>query len=133
MICPHCRQTTTAVAGRCGVCHKVLDTRPVVATGVLTPIPPGAAPDEPTNLGALLGDNAVTNLPTPAGPGGTPPPGAMSQGPTSRSHSGQTPAGGSGVHRAAAATGPLAPGEAFGTRYHIIRLLGIGGMGAVYQ
>src|SRR5262249_35091898 len=30
-------------------------------------------------------------------------------------------------------TGPLTPGEAFGSRYHILRLLGIGGMGAVYQ
>ena len=28
---------------------------------------------------------------------------------------------------------PLEPGEAFGPRYHIIRLLGSGGMGAVYQ
>ena len=31
------------------------------------------------------------------------------------------------------ATGPLEPGQAFGSRYHIIRLLGMGGMGAVYQ
>jgi serine/threonine protein kinase/tetratricopeptide (TPR) repeat protein len=30
-------------------------------------------------------------------------------------------------------SGPLRPGEAFGERYHIIRLLGIGGMGAVYH
>ncbi len=30
-------------------------------------------------------------------------------------------------------TGVLAVGEAFGARYHIIRLLGAGGMGAVYQ
>jgi len=30
-------------------------------------------------------------------------------------------------------TGPLEPGQTFGPRYHIIRLLGAGGMGAVYQ
>ena len=29
--------------------------------------------------------------------------------------------------------GPLEPGTAFGGRYHVIRLLGVGGMGAVYQ
>src|SRR5262245_52170328 len=34
---------------------------------------------------------------------------------------------------ASAVSGPLAPGQSFGTRYHIIRILGIGGMGAVYQ
>jgi serine/threonine protein kinase/tetratricopeptide (TPR) repeat protein len=32
-----------------------------------------------------------------------------------------------------AATGPLQLGESFGNRYHIIHLLGLGGMGAVYQ
>src|SRR5262245_53757791 len=30
-------------------------------------------------------------------------------------------------------TGPLKPGQTFGPRYHIIRLLGVGGMGAVYH
>ena len=30
-------------------------------------------------------------------------------------------------------SGPLEVGQAFGTRYHIIRELGVGGMGAVYQ
>ena len=29
--------------------------------------------------------------------------------------------------------GPLAPGQSFGPRYHIIRVLGAGGMGVVYQ
>jgi eukaryotic-like serine/threonine-protein kinase len=33
----------------------------------------------------------------------------------------------------AADGGPLAPGQSFGARYHIIRLLGAGGMGAVYH
>ena len=35
--------------------------------------------------------------------------------------------------RGFAGGGPLTVGHDFGTRYHIIRLLGVGGMGAVYQ
>ena len=41
--------------------------------------------------------------------------------------------GGSTPPRTTPDTGPLTPGQAFGSRYHIIRPLGIGGMGAVYQ
>src|SRR5262245_124077 len=41
------------------------------------------------------------------------------------------PAAGAGA--SSSDRGPLEPGSAFGARYHIIRLLGIGGMGAVYQ
>ena len=44
---------------------------------------------------------------------------------------GETLAG--GVVLPAGESGPLEPGQSFGPRYHIIRLLGAGGMGAVYQ
>jgi tetratricopeptide (TPR) repeat protein/tRNA A-37 threonylcarbamoyl transferase component Bud32 len=38
-----------------------------------------------------------------------------------------------GLSRDDSPSGPLSPGHSFGPRYHIVRLLGIGGMGAVYQ
>ena len=36
-------------------------------------------------------------------------------------------------YRSAVHDGPLTAGQAFGPRYHIIRALGAGGMGVVYQ
>src|SRR5262249_521528 len=63
---------------------------------------------------------AVTLTPEAAPPGvpaPRPPPG------------GAAPAPGSG----GVALGPLVPGMSFGRRYHIKRLLGLGGMGAVYR
>ena len=38
-----------------------------------------------------------------------------------------------GARAASDGSGPLEVGQDFGPRYHIVRLLGIGGMGAVYQ
>ena len=42
-------------------------------------------------------------------------------------------AGSFGAPDASADDGPLTPGQPFGHRYHIIRILGMGGMGAVYH
>lgn len=38
-----------------------------------------------------------------------------------------------GTRSLSSGDGPLVPGQAFGPRYHIIRMIGLGGMGAVYQ
>jgi serine/threonine protein kinase/tetratricopeptide (TPR) repeat protein len=91
----------------------------------MTPIPSGSPPE--------IAD-AVTNLPPAAPDGATMAPvDAPPTPPPKRPPSGQMPVAESGKHAHTTTTGPLAPGQAFGSRYHIIRLLGIGGMGAVYQ
>jgi tetratricopeptide (TPR) repeat protein len=44
-----------------------------------------------------------------------------------------TPVAGTGSGTSPEQAGPLKPGQPFAGRYHIVRLLGLGGMGAVYQ
>ena len=44
-----------------------------------------------------------------------------------------TPGAARRLSGADAPAGPLSPGQPFGSRYHIVKLLGLGGMGAVYQ
>ena len=87
-------------------------TTPYVADRTVVP---GAAPGEADRTMApgrrLDGDQTIL-------PGSTPDPE-------------QTVLPGGG--RATGDTGPLTPGQAFGPRYHIIKLIGLGGMGAVYQ
>ena len=124
MVCSRCGSSTPPRDGVCVVCGAPM----APATGRA----PGQTPRPPT--GPITG--AIT------GPIAGPPSGAGT-GPISRPFEGETqlgmtpvpPASGSGGEGAGRMTGQgfLSPGHDFGSRYHIIRLLGVGGMGAVYQ
>jgi serine/threonine protein kinase/tetratricopeptide (TPR) repeat protein len=106
--------------------------------GLLTPVPTPSPDADTGELDALTGDSAEI-----AALGGTPVPGfqpspatdAMTVfGATSTANAvEQAPPPVSAPGTSGADVGPLAVGQAFGERYHIIRALGIGGMGAVYQ
>jgi len=105
MVCPRCGRSTTASAGRCPSCGTAL-AQSSVATGVVVPVDTTGLPP-----GASFG--ASTRLPASAPTADVAPP----------------------INGESSATdfGPLRIGQSFGPRYHIIKLLGIGGMGAVYQ
>ena len=106
MPCPICGSDVAARDGRCSGCGAALSDGPTVATGLVTPTP-GSRPFDPDSETRL-----ATGSGTPRS-GGRTPPSARYAGP--------------------AQVGPLHVGQNFGTRYHVLRLLGIGGMGAVYQ
>ena len=150
MLCPHCGQTTPDTAKRCSSCNGLLPAgrHPQVAAGVLTPVIPSvvtspdgktepsagdppdqsdAPPDEqsgatqPTELSSTAdGAFAETILPSEL---------------HGRSSPSRAPQLSSSVRQAglSGTSGLFAPGYTFGGRYHVIRLLGAGGMGAVYQ
>jgi serine/threonine protein kinase/tetratricopeptide (TPR) repeat protein len=126
MICPHCGITATAIDGHCPSCGKPAHPEPLSTVrddADLTRLPTlrpftagGVTPDIDQNATIL----PVSGPPSPASASGDPSLASVTQ----------TGATVSGV---AVSAGPLAPGQAFGPRYHVIRLLGAGGMGAVYQ
>jgi tetratricopeptide (TPR) repeat protein len=115
LICAHCRRETYSVDGRCPLCGASLAADGETLAGI----------DEDTGFGGFS-SHPSADSPTIAGEGltagfetgaGLPPP--------SMTHVPDASAGD--------ASGPLTLGQNFGDRYHIVRLLGLGGMGAVYQ
>ncbi len=106
MACSRCGSTAPPRNGACVVCGARL-TSPA-------PVIPASGPASGTSLGSSSVDEPETQIGTPV--------------------VGVIP-GATGADRAVApeSAGFLSPGQDFGTRYHIIRLLGAGGMGAVYQ
>jgi serine/threonine protein kinase/Flp pilus assembly protein TadD len=106
MRCPNCAGDVSDKVGRCPACNALLPSS--VVTGLLTPVPR---------------DEAETVFASPSRPLHPPtvPPSAPDTTGLPVSAGGRSP------------SGPLKIGQQFGTRYHILKELGIGGMGAVYQ
>ena len=121
MVCPVCARDTVTGTGRCSSCGATVFGSDLEVTGLpASPdhglaetgiVPP--APSEDITSGGAEALTALTPAPQQDGKGAPA---------SARSRSATSP--GSGLP---------APGEPFGPRYHIIRELGVGGMGAVYQ
>ena len=153
MRCTNCGSETTREQGLCTVCQTPIPSpaHSDVATSVLTPTPKrqnsAKAPNQPPEEDQRASIDDVTSRST----GSDNHPHETSEevtrigidGPESDETPTVTPAktprpasGASEEHEEASSAeerGPLTPGEAFGPRYHIVSLLGAGGMGAVYQ
>src|SRR5262245_33865897 len=132
MKCPHCGGPVLASQRFCGQCGGAIPIASGdVTVATLTPPPVDAATLPPTR--------ADSPPPTPTPPAAddqtiaaTIAPSAPEEAVTfdgSRRESATRP----GATRTGSSGTALEPGARFGRRYHLIRLLGEGGMGAVFQ
>src|SRR6185436_18627493 len=113
MVCPKCGSPAGPGVARCGACGTALSAQSNAVVGVLTP---------PPDTGANTQATADTRVPLPDGIT-VPSPAADAVTRLTGSDGATT-----GAHVPA-----FAAGRAIGDRYHVIRLLGVGGIGAVYQ
>ena len=157
MACSRCGSSAAPRGGRCVVCGAPLAaasaTGPAGDLGTHTEGsadagPPPLSSDEPTHPGesSLLGPEAptgsslnrtISESPASAlatgtgeeatGPGYGAPVSADPDAPTGTGIGGAKT--GPRRHGGGGGTGPLSPGQDFGARYHVIRLLGVGGHG----
>jgi hypothetical protein len=108
MPCPRCGSGAAPLHGRCAQCGASVGSDSVpTAIGLATPLPVPNSDDNATQFGEL-GATAYA-----------PPPPTVAVPPVATTSTHQTLG--------------LTIGQNFGSRYHVIRVLGVGGMGAVYQ
>src|SRR4051794_6407500 len=124
MVCARCG---TDIAASQGVCHRC--GYAASADGAQTSVT--AAFETPTPLPAGSDDESLTIAPVSGGPHTDPDtharPAVISGDQPTAGVAGAAPV------NQGSATGVFQTGTPFGRRYHLIRQLGVGGMGAVYQ
>src|SRR5262249_11399363 len=125
MACPRCGSSAPPLEDHCAVCGLRFDLNTsAIGLGALTSSPTSTVSAQSNNTDAAatsLDDAALRGAPGDAT--------TVSGAPFQYDHMTVSLPG---VPRRDVSS-PLSVGQDFGSRYHIIRLLGAGGMGAVYQ